>query len=52
MSRSRSFVDLKNAHEDALKAGCCELGIDSTTHFDDSVLDSIAARNSSKREGT
>jgi hypothetical protein len=33
VSRSRSFVDLKNPHEEALKAGCCGLGIDSTTHF-------------------
>jgi hypothetical protein len=33
VSRSRSFVDLKNAHEEALKAGCCGLGIDSTSHF-------------------
>jgi hypothetical protein len=33
VSRSRSFVDLKNAHAEALKQGCCGLGIDSTTHF-------------------
>src|SRR5260370_30602455 len=33
VSRSRSFVDLKSAHADALKEGCCGLGIDSTTHF-------------------
>src|SRR6266704_5628558 len=33
VSRSRSFVDLKNAHAEALKEGCCGLGIDSTTHF-------------------
>lgn len=33
VSRSRSFLDLKNAHQEALQAGCCGLGIDSTTHF-------------------
>jgi hypothetical protein len=33
ISRSRSFVDLKNAHSEAIKAGCCGLGIDSTTHY-------------------
>jgi hypothetical protein len=33
VSRSRSFLDLKNAHDAALKEGCCGLGIDSTTHF-------------------
>jgi len=33
VSRSRSFVDLKRAHGEAIKEGCCGLGIDSTTHF-------------------
>ena len=33
VDRSRSYVDLKNSHERALKEGCCGLGIDSTTHF-------------------
>lgn len=33
VNRSRSFLDLKNGHAEALKEGCCGLGIDSTTHF-------------------
>jgi hypothetical protein len=33
VERSRSFIDLKKAHSEALKAGCCGLGIDSTSHF-------------------
>jgi hypothetical protein len=40
VSRSRSFVDLKNAHEQALSEGCCGLGIDSTTHFWQELLTS------------
>lgn len=38
ISRSRSFIDLKTSHEDALKAKCCCLVIDSTTHFWQDVL--------------
>lgn len=33
VQRSRSFLDLKNAHEEAVRQGCCGLGVDSTTHF-------------------
>lgn len=33
VNRSRSFLDLKAAHSEAVAKGCCALGIDSTTHF-------------------
>jgi hypothetical protein len=33
LNRSRSFVDLRNAAQDAKKEGCCAVGVDSITHF-------------------
>jgi hypothetical protein len=33
LNRSRSFLDLRSASRDALKEGCCAVGVDSVSHF-------------------
>ena len=33
VNRSRSFLDLRSASRDALKEGCCAVGVDSVSHF-------------------
>lgn len=33
LNRSRSFLDLRAASKDALKAGACAVGVDSVSHF-------------------
>jgi hypothetical protein len=33
LNRSRSFLDLRSASKDALKEGCCAVGVDSVSHF-------------------
>ena len=33
LNRSRSFLDLRSAARDALKEGCCAVGVDSVSHF-------------------
>jgi hypothetical protein len=33
LSRTRSFIDLKNATRDALKEKCCGIGVDSVSHY-------------------
>jgi hypothetical protein len=33
LNRSRSFLDLRAASRDALKEGCCAVGVDSVSHF-------------------
>ena len=33
LNRSRSFLDLRSASRDALKEGCCAIGVDSVSHF-------------------
>lgn len=50
VQRSRSFLDLKNSHEEALKDGCCGLGVDSTTHFWRELLSSGMKRGGRQLE--
>ena len=33
LNRSRSFLDLRAASRDAIKEGCCAVGVDSVSHF-------------------
>lgn len=33
LNRSRSFLDLRSASRDALREGCCAVGVDSVSHF-------------------
>lgn len=33
LNRSRSFLDLRNASKEAIKEGCCAVGVDSVSHF-------------------
>jgi len=33
LNRSRSFLDLRSASRDAIKEGCCAVGVDSVSHF-------------------
>lgn len=33
LNRSRSFIDLRGAARDAIREGCCAVGVDSVSHF-------------------
>jgi hypothetical protein len=41
VNKTRAFVDLRNAHAEALKLGCCALITDSATHFWQELLRTV-----------
>lgn len=41
VNKTRAFIDLRNAHAEALKLGCCALITDSATHFWQELLRTV-----------